>query len=282
MDFLIEPFHYQYMAKAIWICAVVGGVCAFLSAFLMLKGWSLIGDALAHSVVPGVALASILALPYAAGAFISGLLASLSMSLLNQKTKLRQDCIIGLVFTTFFAIGLLLVSIWPTAIDIQGIILGNILAISSSDMIQVLVICGVCLLVCILKWKDFLIVFFDEGHAQSVGISVTFYKIAFFTLLSAACVAALQTVGAVLVIAMVITPGATAYLLTDTFSKLLIIAISSGFLCGGLGAYLSYFLDASPGGFIVSLQTTVFLIAFIGAPKYGLLRKRKGKVQTSG
>ena len=274
IEYLLEPFTYNYMLKAILVCALVGGVCAFLSSYLMLKGWSLMGDALGHSIVPGVALAYLLGLPYAIGAFFTGLLAAFSMSIVRQKTKLREDTVIGLVFTTFFAIGLLLVSINPTSISIQGIILGNILAISDFDILQVVIISVICLLVLILKWKDFLAVFFDENHARSIGLPVDGLQIIFFTLLSAACVAALQTVGACLVIAMVVTPGATAYLLTDKFGRLVVTAIALGTTTSALGAYASYFLDANPGGLIVTLQTVIFLLAFVFAPKYGLLKRK--------
>lgn len=275
IDLLLEPFTYEYMVKAIWVCALVGGVCAFLSSYLILKGWSLMGDALAHSIVPGVALAYLLGLPYAIGAFFAGALASASMALVRQKTKLREDAVIGLIFTTFFAIGLLLVSINPTSVNIQAIILGNILAISDYDILQVViisVICGACLT---LTWKSLAAVFFDEIHARSIGLPVRALQIMFFTLLSAATVAALQTVGACLVIAMVVTPGATAYLLTDRFGKLIIIAISIGSITSALGAYSSYFLDANTGGLIVCLQTALFLLAFLFAPKYGMISAQR-------
>ena len=238
----------------------------------MLKGWSLMGDALAHSIVPGVALAYLLALPYAVGAFFTGILAALSMAIVKQKTKLREDTTIGLIFTSFFAIGLLLVSINPTSVNIQSIILGNILAISTADIIQVFIICAMCLSILILKWKDLMSVFFDEQHARSIGIPVTALKITFFSLLSAATVAALQTVGACLVIALVVTPGATAYLLTDRFGKLIIISTIIGSLTSAGGVYISYFLDANPSGLIVTIQTVLFFTAFLFAPKYGLLK----------
>lgn len=274
IDILLEPLAYNYMFKAIWVCALVGGVCAFLSSYLMLKGWSLMGDALAHSIVPGVALAYLLSLPYAVGAFFTGLLAALSMAIVKQKTKLREDAVIGLVFTSFFAVGLLLVSINPTSVNIQSIILGNILAISDYDILQVVIISVLCLIVLLLKWKDLMAVFFDESHARSIGLRVGALKVLFFTLLSAACVAALQTVGACLVIAMVITPGATAYLLTDRFNRLIVISVLLGSITSAMGAYFSYFLDANPGGLIVTFQTVIFLCAFVFAPKYGLLRRR--------
>lgn len=272
IEYLLEPFSYSYMFKAIWVCALVGGVCAFLSSYLMLKGWSLMGDALAHSIVPGVALAYIFALPYAAGAFFAGLLAAGSMAMLKHKTKLREDTVIGLIFTTFFAAGLLLVSLKPTAVNVQAIILGNILAISDYDVLQVVIISVICLIALLLKWKDLMLVFFDERHGQSIGLPVNGLKIMFFTLLSAATVAALQTVGACLVIAMVVTPGATAYLLTDKFGRLITLAVLLGVLTSASGAYLSYFLDANPGGLIVCLQTMLFITAFLCAPKHGLIK----------
>jgi len=275
IEYLLEPFSYAYMAKAIWVCALVGGTCAFLSSYLMLKGWSLMGDALGHAIVPGVALAYLLSLPYSLGAFFAGILAAFSMMIVKQKTKLREDAIIGLIYTTFFAIGLLLVSINPTAVNLQAIILGNILSISDYDVQQVVIISGICLIALGFKWRDMVAVFFDESHAQSIGLPVNTLKIMFFTLLSAATVTALQTVGACLVIAMVITPGATAYLLTDRFGRLIIISILLGSITSAFGAYLSYFLNANTGGLIVSMQTLIFLIAFIFAPKHGLLKRRK-------
>lgn len=275
LTLLLEPFSYSYMTNAIWVSALVGALCAFLSAYLMLKGWSLMGDALAHSVVPGVALAYLLALPYAIGAFFAGMLATLSMAIVKSATKLREDAVIGLVFTTFFAVGLLIASVNPTAVDIQTIVLGNILAISSEDTFQVVIISAVCFLVLGLKWKDLAALFFDEVHARSIGLSINLLKILFFTLLSAAAVAALQTVGAILVIGMLITPGATAYLLTDRFGKLVLLSVLLGAGSSGLGAYASYFLDVSPGGLIVSLQTALFLLAFLFAPKHGLVSQKR-------
>lgn len=271
MELLLEPFGYQYMLRAIWVSALVGGVCAFLSCFLMLKGWSLMGDALAHAIVPGVALAYLLKVPYAAGAFFSGLLAALAMALVRVRTQLREDAVIGIVFTTFFAMGLLIVSINPTSVNVQSIVLGNILGISDEDVIQVAIIAAVSLAILVARWKDLMLVFFDENQARAVGLSPTRLKILFFVLLSACAVAALQTVGAILVIAMVITPGATAYLLADRFGRLIVIAVAMGVITSAAGAYASYFLDGSTGGLIVVLQTLLFLAAFVFAPKHGRL-----------
>lgn len=272
---LLVPFGYDYMVKAMWVSALVGGVCAFLSSYLMLKGWSLMGDALSHSIVPGVAAAYILKLPYATGAFFAGFLASVGMAFVRQHTRLREDATMGLVFTTFFAAGLLLVSLYPTAVDVQTIVLGNILGISDEDAMQVVIISVVSLAVLLLKWKDLMVVFFDENHARTVGLRPGLLKIVFFTLLSACTVAALQTVGACLVIAMVVTPGATAYLLCDRFDRLLMVSVTIGTLTSFIGAYLSFFLDGATGGVIVTLQTVLFLSVFYLAPKHGVLASRR-------
>ncbi|MER9291176.1 metal ABC transporter permease [Mesorhizobium sp. M0518] len=275
IDILLEPFTYNYMAKAIWVSALVGMVCAFLSCYLILKGWALMGDALAHSVVPGVAAAYMLALPYAAGAFASGLIAALGITLVRRVTQLREDAVIGLVFTTLFAGGLLIASISPTSVNIQSIVLGNILAISDEDVTQVILIAAVSLVVLGLRWKDMMLVFFDENHARGVGLNPWRLRVLFFVLLSACIVAALQTVGAILVIAMVVTPGATAYLLTDRFGVMILLAMAIGAATSAVGAYLSFFLDGATGGLIVVLQTVVFLIAFVFAPKHGRLAARR-------
>ncbi|KQQ60245.1 hypothetical protein ASF84_05980 [Pseudomonas sp. Leaf127] len=272
---LLDPFAYEYMRNAMWVSALVGGVCAFLSCYLMLRGWSLIGDALSHSIVPGVAGAYMLGLPFSIGAFFSGGLAAACMLFLNQRSKLKEDVIIGLIFTSFFGLGLFMVSLSPTSVNIQTIVQGNILAISPTDTLQLVIIGVVSLLILTAKWKDLMVTFFDESHARSIGLNPTLLKGVFFTLLSACTVAALQTVGAFLVICMVITPGATAYLLTDRFERLLIIAVSIGALTSFCGAYLSYFLDGATGGIIVVLQTLIFLGAFFLAPKHGMLASRR-------
>lgn len=275
MSILFEPFGYEYMLNAMWVSALVGGVCAFLSCYLMLKGWSLIGDALSHSIVPGVAGAYMLGLPFSIGAFFSGGLAAAAMLFLNQRTKLKEDAIIGLIFSSFFGLGLFMVSLSPTSVNIQTIVLGNILAITPEDTLQLAIIGFVSLAILLVKWKDLMVVFFDESHARSIGLNPSALKIMFFMLLSASTVAALQTVGAFLVICMVVTPGATAYLLTDRFPRLLIIAVVIGAATSFSGAYASYFLDGATGGIIVVLQTLIFLAAFFFAPKHGMLAARR-------
>ncbi|SEB94094.1 metal ABC transporter permease [Rhodobacter sp. 24-YEA-8] len=275
MEILWEPFTYSYMLTAMWVSALVGGVCAFLSAYLMLKGWSLIGDALSHSVVPGVAGAYMLGLPFALGAFLSGGLAALAMLFLSDRSGLKSDVVIGLIFTAFFGLGLFMVSLNPMAVSIQTITMGNILAITPEDTLQLAVIGFVTLAVLLMKWKDLMVVFFDENHARSVGLHPGFLKGVFFTLLSASVVAAMQTVGAFLVIALVVTPGATAWLICDRFGRLIVLSVAIGTVTSFVGAYVSYFLDGATGGVIVCLQTAIFLLVFIFAPKHGLLATKR-------
>ncbi|GGL89704.1 metal ABC transporter permease [Pseudooceanicola nanhaiensis] len=272
---LLEPFAYGYMTNAMWVSALVGAVCAFLSAYLMLKGWSLIGDALSHSVVPGVAGAYMLGLPFALGAFAAGGLAAGAMLFLSERSGLKVDVIIGMIFTSFFGLGLFMVSVSPVSVSIQTITMGNILAITPEDTIQLAIIGFVSLAVLLAKWKDLMVTFFDENHARTIGLRPTLLKAVFFVLLSASVVAAMQTVGAFLVIAMVVTPGATAYLLCDRFPRLIALSVAIGALTSFFGAYASYFLDGATGGIIVTLQTLIFLGAFLLAPKHGLLAARR-------
>lgn len=279
MSTLLEPFAYSYMTNAMWVSALVGAVCAFLSAYLMLKGWSLIGDALSHSVVPGVAGAYLLGLPFALGAFLSGGLAAAAMLFLSNRSGLKSDVVIGMIFTGFFGLGLFMISVNPVAVSVQTITMGNILAIAPGDTLQLAIIGLVSLAILTAKWKDLMVVFFDENHARSVGLRPGLLKGVFFMLLSACIVAAMQTVGAFLVIALVVTPGATAYLLTDRFPRLILLSVAIGALTSFFGAYASFFLDGATGGVIVCLQTLIFLAAFVWAPKHGLLAARRRAAQ---
>ena len=262
IDLLLEPFSYHYMMRAMLVSAMVGGLCAFLSAYLMLKGWSLIG-------------AYILGLPFAMGAFLSGGLAALVMLFLTERSGLKVDVIIGMIFTSFFGLGLFIISINPISISIETITMGNILAITPYDTWQLAIIGGVSIIILLAKWKDMMVVFFDDHHARSIGINPILLKTVFFAILSAAVVAAMQTVGAFLVIAMVVTPGATAYLLSDRFEKILQISVFIGISTSFLGAYISYFIDGATGGVIVTLQTLLFLAVFFLAPKHGRLAAMK-------
>ncbi len=274
IETLLTPLHYDYMLKAIGVSALIGGVCAFLSCYVTLKGWSLMGDALSHSVVPGVAIAYYLGWPFAAGAFFAGLLAAVGMGFVKTKTRLREDAVIGVVFTAFFALGLFLISVYPSEVDLRSIVFGNVLGISRGDIVQVLVISGVTLVVLGLKRRDLLLFCFDPTQARALGLRPAALHLLLLTLLSATAVAALQTVGACLVVAMLVTPGATAYLLTDRFGRMIGLAVTMGVVTSAVGAYASYFFDGSTGGCIVTLQSALFVVALVFARKHGLLAAR--------
>ncbi len=271
IEHLLTPFHYEYMLKAMLVSAFIGGVCAMLSCFVTLKGWSLMGDALSHAIVPGVALAYMIGLPFALGAFVSGLAAAATMGWIKANTTIREDAVIGIVFTTFFAAGVLLISLYPSNISLRTIVFGNILGIANADIVQMIIISTITLLVIGLKWKDLLLFAFDPNQARAIGLNTTVLHMTLLTLLAATAVAALQTVGACLVVAMLVTPGATAYLLTDRFSRMMKIATAMGVATSFLGAYASYFLNGSTGGCIVVLQTAIFFAALFFAPKYGIV-----------
>ncbi len=279
-DLIGEPFAYGFMTKAILGGGAVGALCGMLSCFVTLKGWSLLGDALSHAVVPGVALAALVGAPFAVGAFLTGLLAVLGIGFVERNSVLKNDTVIGVVFTAFFAAGLFLISVFPSNVRLKSILFGNLLGISDGDLVQVAVVGLICLVVIGLKWKDLLLYCFDPSHARAVGLDVRLIQLTLLSLLSLAAVAALQAVGALLVVAMLITPGATALLLTDRFGLMLWIAPALGALAAMTGAYASFFLDGSTGGAIVVLQTLMFLIALVFAPRHGLLaaRRRLGRV----
>lgn len=272
---LLEPFQYDFMRKAMFVGGLVGCVCAVLSCFLTLKGWALLGDALSHSIVPGVVIAYIFHAPFAIGAFIAGLLSTLGIGFVKTHSRLREDAVIGIVFTAFFAAGLVLRSLFPSNVDLKTIMLGNLLGISDSDATQCILIGILCLALVVWKWRDLMLYCFDPNHARCLGLNTTACYWLFLSLISLMTVAALQTVGACLVVAMLITPGATAYLLTDRFSKMLQIAAAQGVVSCIAGAYISWFAQASTGGIIVALQTFFFILAAFFSPKYGILNKNR-------
>lgn len=279
LQYLLNPLQYEYMLRAIWVSALVGGVCGFLSSFVTLKGWSLMGDALSHAVVPGVVIAYLLGLPFALGAFVAAILATGAMAFIRAQSRIREDATIGIVFTSFFALGLVLITAFPAGLDLKVILYGNILGIAAGDVMQVVVIAVVVLCLLGLKWKDLMLYCFDANQVRALGIKPMVLHMILLGSLAAVSVAALQAVGAILVLAMLVTPGATAYLLTDRFGKMIWISTGLGIVTSMLGSYASYFLNGATGGCIVSLQALVFLGVFILAPKHGLLASRRARLK---
>ncbi len=279
-DWLIEPLQYGFLVKALWVSAFVGVICAVLSCYITLKGWSLMGDAVSHAVVPGVVVAHALGIPFAIGAFLFGFGATVAIGFVKSKTRLKEDAVIGVVFTGFFAFGLVLSTKIPSNVDLFHILFGNVLGISPQDMIQTVIVGIMTLVIILLRRKDLLLFCFDPNHAKAIGLNTQLMYYTLLSVLALTIVTALQTAGIVLVVAMLVTPGATAYLLTDRFDQMLAISVGTSVLSCVLGTYLSYHLDVSTGGAIVVLLTLLFTFAMLWAPKYGILPQQFRK-QTS-
>ena len=274
VQWFAAPLQHEFMVKAIFVSALVGVVCSALSCYMTLKGWALMGDAVSHAVLPGVVLAYILNIPFAIGAFVFGVGSVIAIGFIKSNTRIKEDTVIGLVFTGFFAFGVVLISKTTSTVDLSHILFGNVLGISDSDIIQTVVISIITLVTLAILRKDLVLFCFDATHAQSIGINIGFLYYVLLSLLSLTAVAGLQTVGIILVVAMLVTPGATAYLLSDRFDQMVWIAMASGVFSSVMGTYISYHIDGSTGGCIVVLQTLLFLVAMIFAPKHGLLAQR--------
>lgn len=272
MDAIIVPLQYDFMLKAIVVSSLVGVVCALLSCFMVLKRWSLMGDAVSHSVLPGVVLAYVAGLPYSIGAFLFGLGGVLGIGYIKQRVRLKDDAVIGIVYTTLFALGLVLVSKVPSNIDLMHILFGYVLGISDGDAWQVGLIAVAVTGLLITLRRSLLLYSFDQAHASAIRLNVNFYHYLLLALLALTVVASVQTVGIVLVVAMLITPGAIAHLLTDRFDRMLLIAATVSVFACIAGAYASYYFDVSTGGAMVLVLGTIFLLTFLFAPKYGVLK----------
>ena len=271
---LLEPLTHEFMRRALMVSALVGGVCGLLSCYMTLKGWALMGDAVSHAVMPGVVVAYALGLPFSLGAFVFGVGSVALIGFIKQKSRIKEDTVIGLVFTGFFALGLVLVSKIKSNIDLMHILFGSPLGISNSDVNQTLIISFIVVTMLLVFRKDLMLYCFDPTHARSIGINTGLLHYLLLSLLSLSAVVGLQTVGIILVVAMLITPGATAYLLTDRFDRMTILAVLSSILSSLLGVYISYWSDIETGGSIVLVQTVIFLIAFFFAPRYGILKSQ--------
>ncbi|OLP18299.1 hypothetical protein BST81_11265 [Leptolyngbya sp. 'hensonii'] len=275
VQWFAAPLQHEFMVKAILVSALVGVVCSALSCYMTLKGWALMGDAVSHAVLPGVVIAYLLNLPFALGAFVFGVGSVIAIGFIKAKTRVKEDTVIGLVFTGFFALGLVLISKVRSSIDLTHILFGNVLGISNADILQTVIISAITLVTLAVLRKDLILFCFDSTHAKSIGLNIVFLYYVLLSLLSLTAVAGLQTVGIILVVAMLVTPGATAYLLSDRFDQMMLIAMASGVFSSVIGTYISYHIDGSTGGCIVVLQTLLFVLAMIFAPKHGLLVRSK-------
>ncbi|WP_077490929.1 metal ABC transporter permease [Sinomonas mesophila] len=274
LELVAEPLSYEFMTRALATAVVAAIVCAVLSCWLVLIGWSLMGDAVSHAVLPGVVLAYILGAPFALGAVVFGFLAVALIGAVRGTSRVKEDAAIGIVFTTLFALGLVLISVTPSQTDLNHIIFGNLLGVSWEDLWQVLILGAVTFAILVLKRRDFTLYAFDPTHAHAIGLSPRLLGATLLGLLALTAVVALQAVGVVLVVAMLIIPGATAYLLTDRFSRMLVIAPSVSAACAIVGIYVSYYADTASGAMIVLVQGIAFTLVYLLAPRQGLLGKR--------
>ena len=274
LELVAEPLSYEFMTRALATAVVAAIVCAVLSCWLVLIGWSLMGDAVSHAVLPGVVLAYILGAPFALGAVVFGFLAVALIGAVRGTSRVKEDAAIGIVFTTLFALGLVLISVTPSQTDLNHIIFGNLLGVGWDDLWQVLILGAVTFAILVLKRRDFTLYAFDPTHAHAIGLSPRLLGAALLGLLALTAVVALQAVGVVLVVAMLIIPGATAYLLTDRFSRMLVIAPAVSAACAIVGIYVSYYADTASGAMIVLVQGIAFTLVYLLAPRQGLLGKR--------
>lgn len=274
IDVLLEPLQYEFMVRALVTTVVVAVVCALLSSWLVLIGWSLMGDAVSHAVLPGVVLAYVIGAPFAVGALVFGLLTVVLIGAVRDTSRVKEDAAIGIVFTTMFALGLVLISVTPSQTDLGHIIFGNILGVSDSDLAQILGLAAVALAVLLIKRRDLTLFAFDPVHTHAIGLNRRVLSAILLGVLALTSVVALQVVGVVLVVAMLIIPGATAYLLTDRFGRMLVIAPAIAAITSVVGIYLSYWLDAASGAMVVVSQGAVFALVYLLSPRHGLLGRR--------
>ncbi|TFH97985.1 metal ABC transporter permease [Micrococcus lylae] len=274
IEFFLEPLSYDFMVRALATTLIASIVCAVLSCWLVLIGWSLMGDAVSHAVLPGVVLAYIVGAPFALGAVVFGFLAVALIGAVRDTSRVKEDAAIGIVFTTLFALGLVLISVTPSQTDLNHIIFGNLLGVSWADLIQVIILGAITFTILVTKRRDFTLYAFDPTHAHAIDLNPKILGAALLGLLALTAVVALQAVGVILVVAMLIIPGATAYLLTDRFGRMLLIAPAISAACAVIGLYLSYYLDTASGGMVVLAQGAVFALVYLFSPRHGLIGTR--------
>ncbi len=271
IDLLLEPLQFVFMQRAFAVTLIAAMVCGILSCWLVLIGWSLMGDAVAHAVLPGVVIAYLVGTPFALGALVFALLAVLLIGGVRATGRVKEDAAIGVVFTSLFALGIVLISVFPSQTDLSHILFGSLLGVGTAELIQVAILGALTMAVLLLKRRDLVLYAFDPAHARTIGLSPRVLGAVLLTALAVTVVVALQAVGVILVVALVITPGATAYLLTDRFGRMLWIAPTVAAVSAVVGIYLSYFLDASPGGTIVLVLGALFALAYLFSPRHGLI-----------
>jgi manganese/iron transport system permease protein len=282
LEWITLPLGYPFMQRALIVSVMVGAVCAVLSCYLVLKGWSLMGDAISHAVLPGIVIAYLLGLPLALGAFAAGLSCALLTGYLKENSRVKEDTVMGIVFSGMFGFGLVIFTKVETDQHLNHILFGNVLGVSLQDLFETALIAGGTLAVVLLKRRDLLLYCFDPNHARAVGLPVRVLHYGLLILLSLTIVGSLKAVGIILVIAMLVAPGAIAYLLTDSFERMLVIATAIATVSSALGTIVSFHIDGATGACIVLIQFAAFVLAFLFAPKRGLIANWRRAGGTAG
>ncbi|NJC22879.1 manganese transport system permease protein [Arthrobacter pigmenti] len=283
VSFLLEPLQYGFLTRALVVTLAAAIVASVLSCWLILMGWSLMGDAVSHAVLPGVALAYIVGVPFSLGAFVFGAGAVALIGAVKSTTKLKSDTVIGVVFTALFAVGLAIVSRTPSQVDLMHILFGNVLGVTDGELWQVVILGALTLAIVLFKRRDLTLFAFDRTHAHVIGLNTRLLSALLLGLLALSVVVGLQAVGIILVVAMLITPGATAFLLTRSFDRMLLLAATITAAASVGGIYASYYLDISTGAAVVLAQALVFAVVYLAAPRTGLAAQfaRRRRLATS-
>lgn len=283
VQFINDIMQYEFLQKALFTSVMVGILCGVIGSFIILRGMALMGDAISHAILPGVAISFMLGINYFYGAVLMGVITSLGIGFVTQNSRIKSDSSIGIVFSAFFALGILLLMKAQTVVDLSSILFGNVLSVRSSDMWLTLGIGIFVLLSVFLFYKELLITTFDPVISTSYGIPTKFVHYGLMVLLTLVTVASLQTVGVILVVAMLITPAATAYLLTNRLSIMIVLAALFGSISSVLGLYFSFKYNLTSGAVIVLVATVIFLLAFLFSPQQGIVWRalRTNKQRTS-
>jgi len=271
---LADAFQYAFMQRALLTSVLVGAICGLLSCYVVLKRWSLLGDAISHAVLPGVAIAYLLGWPFFIGAFITGALTSLGIGAIERHTRIKSDAAMGLMFTGAFALGIVIISKIATSTHLMHILFGNVLGVQPANMLLTLTASMITLLVIWLAYRPLMLYTFDPQQAQALGFNTSIVHYGLILLLTLTIVASLETVGIILVVAMLITPGATAHMLTDRFATMLWLSVAVGVSSAVLGLWLSVVLDVASGGSIVLVATGLFLLALLFSPRHGVIMRQ--------
>lgn len=263
IELLLSPFSFDFMINAFLIISIISFPTALLSCYLVLKGWSLMGDAISHAVLPGIVIAYIVKIPLIIGAFIAGLFCSIISGFIYKNSRIKQDTVLGIVFSGMFGLGIILITKIPTNVHLDHILFGNILGLSSRDLILNGLISGSVALTLIIKRKDLMLYSFDEVQANVLGLKINFLNYLLLSMISITVVSTLSSVGIILSIGLLITPGAIVYLITKEFEKMLFFSVLITFLSGFLGVYLSFFIDSAPAPTVIMVLTITFLITLL-------------------